>query len=357
MSSRPPSAALRAAHKSTTFAAPSTPSDQNVASWSGDVQHDLATVVGEGRPPIDERAHVVRLGRFEPAHAERAHVARQVGPALPGGGHRDGRAGQRVLADLGRHRDRIEGCEPLEVFGHPRRPHRDVDLIGAGVGVPADRVDDLFVGSGQDARADALGEGTELLAQALVGVREPHVDRAHDRRRDRGRRRSQCSASTPRLRAKSSGEMNGHVPRVGVLGGDAQRALLAAAADPDRQFGLHGLRVAPRLGQREVLTLEVRHFLAQEQPDALHRFFEDVEPLAGRRERDAVGLVLVERPAGTEPEVGATATQVVDRRDRVREHRRVPVAGAVDERAASHPGRFAGERGVRRDRFEALQSR
>ena len=82
---------------------------------------------------------------------------------------------------------------------------------------------------------------------------------------------------------------------------------------------------------------EVRDLVAQQAPDRLDRLLEQVEPLAGRRERDAVGGVLVERPAGAEAEVGPAAGEVVDRGDGVGEHGRVPVAGAVDERPAPAP--------------------
>ena len=46
------------------------------------VQHDLATIVGHRREPVDEPAHVVRLGRLEPADAERALTLREVRPRL-----------------------------------------------------------------------------------------------------------------------------------------------------------------------------------------------------------------------------------------------------------------------------------
>ena len=103
-----------------------------------------------------------------------------------------------------------------------------------------------------------------------------------------------------------------------------------------------------------MLAREVGDLLAQQAADRLDRLLEEVEPLAGRRERDAVGGVLVERPPGAEPEVGPPAGQVVDRGDGVGQHGGVPVAGAVDERPDPHPGGVAGEGGVAGDGLVAL---
>ena len=48
------------------------------------------------------------------------------------------------------------------------RAQGDVDLIGAGLDVLADAVDDLLVAAGEHSRGDVLGERAELRLQALV---------------------------------------------------------------------------------------------------------------------------------------------------------------------------------------------
>ena len=68
-----------------------------------------------------------------------------------------------------------------------------------------------------------------------------------------------------------------HVPTVGVLRGDLQRALLAAAADPDRQLGLHRARLVAGVGQREVVAGEVGDVVVQQAAQALDAFLELVE--------------------------------------------------------------------------------
>ena len=93
--------------------------------------------------------------------------------------------------------------------------------------------------------------------------------------------------------------------------------------------------------QLEVAALEVGHVLPEEEAHALDGLLEDVEALAHGREGDAVGGVLVERPARAETEVGPAAAQVVDRGDGVGEHGGVPVAGAVHQRAAPDPAGVA----------------
>ena len=60
------------------------------------------------------------------------------------------------------------------------------------------------------------------------------------------------------------------VPTVGVLRGDAQRDLLAAAPDPDRQARLRGLGLALRVVQCEELAFERGPILREEAAHALH---------------------------------------------------------------------------------------
>ena len=72
------------------------------------------------------------------------------------------------------------------------------------------------------------------------------------------------------------------VGRVGVLGRDAQRHLLAAAADPDRRELLDRLRVAVRAVEVEVLAVERDRLLG---PQPLHDLERLLEDRAGARRR------------------------------------------------------------------------
>ena len=65
--------------------------------------------------------------------------------------------------------------------------------------------------------------------------------------------------------------------------------------------------------------------------------FELAQPLAGRAVGDAVDVVLLLQPAAAEAEHGAALGNLVERRDRVGEHGRVPVARGVHQRTALHP--------------------
>ena len=144
-----------------------------------------------------------------------------------------------------------------------------------------------------------------------------------------------------------------HVPPVGVLRDEAQRHLLAAAADPDREPGLHGFRFALRVGEREELAREVGAFLAQQAAHAHETLFEDAQPSSRARERDAVRVVFELGPARAQPESDPARGELVECGHRVREHRGVAVPGAVDEAAAPHAVRVRRERGVAHERFEA----
>src|SRR5581483_5843392 len=353
---RPPSAALRSAHRSTTSRAPDTPSDQNVASCSGvyrttserpsgKVGHRLTndrTRYGSGdSSPPTQNGHA-SCGRF--GRCWRDATTATVAP-LSASSRMSGRI-------IGRGSRKDQRREALQVLGQPRGAHRDVDLVGARLRVAADRVDDLVVGTGEHPGPDAVDDRAELRAQAVLAERQPDVDRAPDRRRVAPGIVAVAGEHLP-LAGQLVGGDERYVPAVGVACRDAQRALLATAADPDRQLALHRLRLAVGVAQREVFALEVHGVLAQQQADAPHGFFEDVEPDAVGRERDAVRLVLVERPAGAETELRATAAQMVDGGDRVGEHGGVPVAGAVDERSAADAARVAGERSVRGDGLQA----
>src|SRR5438876_666168 len=89
---------------------------------------------------------------------------------------------------------------------------------------------------------------------------------------------------------------------VGVLRLDAQRHLLATAADPDLRELLDRLRVAVRAVERQVLALEGDGLLRPQPLQHLERLVEDLQPRACARIRDAVRLVLALVPARADAE-------------------------------------------------------
>ena len=91
------------------------------------------------------------------------------------------------------------------------------------------------------------------------------------------------------------------VPAVGVLGGDAQRALLTGAADPDREPLLDRVGQAGGVDGAEVLTLVGRAVLGQEAADQRERLLELVEAPADRREVVPEGLGLLVVPPAPRP--------------------------------------------------------
>ena len=121
------------------------------------------------------------------------------------------------------------------------------------------------------------------------------------------------------------------VPTVGVLGGDLQRSLLAAATDPDRQLGLHGPGLVAGVRQREVLAREVGDVVVQQAAEALDALLELVEANLRDWELDAVGVVLDLRPPCADPHLGAAARQQIDGRDRLGQHRGMAIADRVDQ--------------------------
>src|SRR5262249_46487918 len=86
--------------------------------------------------------------------------------------------------------------------------------------------------------------------------------------------------------------------------------------------------------------------------DDADRLFELVEAIADREEGNAVRAELGLVPAGAEAALHATSAHVIDRREGLRQHRRVPVADTVDEAAHADVARLTGEGRVRRDGVE-----
>src|SRR6185436_5974105 len=142
------------------------------------------------------------------------------------------------------------------------------------------------------------------------------------------------------------------VPHVGVARRGAQRLLLSAAADHDRQAFLHGSRVQHRVLERVVLPL-VRHALAVEQrADDLRSLREPARALAGRSEIDPVGLVLRLIPYGPDPTDRAAVRDLIQRRGDVRDDGRMAIGDARHHRPEANALRDRGESREDRPGFE-----
>ena len=178
--------------------------------------------------------------------------------------------------------------------------------------------------------AHPLGQLPELGDEGVIVLAQPHVDGGADLRWVApdgaavvGQHRTLVGDGLRRH--------EGHVPPVGVLGGDPQRSLLAAAPDPDRELGLDRLGLAAGLGELHVGAVEVRHLLAQQPADRLDGLLEEIQALAGvphfetavASVKDKVPLLVV-----TRSEKGAIAVSGEERAEVGAE----PVA-AVDERS------------------------
>src|SRR5438270_13175925 len=143
---------------------------------------------------------------------------------------------------------------PLEALGLPRGPQGDVDLVGAGVDVAPDLVACLLVAARQGRIAEEVGQPVELDDEVLVLPRQGDVDRALDL----GRVASHVLAVAEEhlaLAGELVGRHERRVPPVRPLGDGAQRLALAAAADPDRELGLHRAGLARGVTELEVLTV------------------------------------------------------------------------------------------------------
>ncbi len=168
----------------------------------------------------------------------------------------------------------------------------------------------------------------------------PAHDRArHERERERlapGGARRLVDPLAPLPAFLRRGE--GRVVLVGVAHGGADGARLRRAADdeprPGRRLRPHALVGVPVPRHDLELPLQLVH------------------PLADRREREPVGLVLGRVPAGAHAELDAPAGDLLRRHDGLGEHRRRPEGDRRDERAEPDPLRPRRERRDRRPRVE-----
>src|SRR5260370_42031171 len=93
------------------------------------------------------------------------------------------------------------------------------------------------------------------------------------------------------------------VPAISQLSNNLENRLLSLPADPYLRRLLHRLRVALRLGDRKVSSLEARLLLSPHQPYNLQRLAQLSGPLANRGKRDAIRLVLRPIPSRTQPQL------------------------------------------------------
>ena len=122
---------------------------------------------------------------------------------------------------------------------------------------------------------------------------------------------------------------------VGVLGNHAERLLLAAAADHDRNARDRG-RLVDRFFDFVVFAGEARAFPAKHRHDDLQGFLEFLEALREGAEPKPQRVVFLLEPPRTDPQRGSSARDVVEGRDRLREERRVPVGVARNQCRKAH---------------------
>ena len=177
---------------------------------------------------------------------------------------------------------------------------------------------------------------------------------------DEGRRqlrhldRGRIAADRLAVRAEHGGlvrhrvDVADDVAGIGVLRNEPQGAALAAAADEDRHVFLERPRVADRLRHVDDPALVRGRALAPQQWQELERVLQEGVALVGRRERPAVGRVLVGVPREPETAERAAAREHVERRDDLAEVGDVPERDAGDQRAEPHT--FGDSREIRERR-------
>ena len=198
-----------------------------------------------------------------------------------------------------------------------------------------------------------LLDGRRSLAVARLG-RADHARRAEVRHGDGGR-------IAPLGRAvlvkdcelvADPVDVAQEIARVGVPGDQSQRALLAGAADEDRNALLQWARVTGRLLNHDRPPLEARGARPPHQRQELKRVLEPVGALAERRELPPVQPVLALEPGRPEPAHRAPTGHDVEGRDHFRQVSDVPVGDPGDERAQPDPLGHAGEVAERRVALE-----
>ena len=145
--------------------------------------------------------------------------------------------------------------------------------------------------------------------------------------------------------------MAGHVPLVGVAGDDPQHLGFRAADDDRRMRTLDRFGFAEGVLQRVEPTIETHRLLGPQPADHRQCLVKHRDTCSGAGEFDAVPAVLGLVPSGADPEIEASAGDVVDGDRHLRQDRRVAVGDAGDH--AAHP-RVADHHGHRRQSGPAL---
>ena len=145
--------------------------------------------------------------------------------------------------------------------------------------------------------------------------------------------------------------LRGQVRLVRVLGDHAECLLLARAADHDRDLRQRGRRV-DRVAHLVVLAVEAHLLVAQHRYDDLQRLLELLEPVGEGAELVAEGVVLEFEPARSDAERRPATRDVVERRDGLREQRRVTVGVAGHQRREPDLLGVLGQRGQHRVALE-----
>ena len=124
------------------------------------------------------------------------------------------------------------------------------------------------------------------------------------------------------------------IPSIGELGDQLQHHFFAGASDRDRRMRLlHRLGIAERFLDRIVTSLERRALLGEHRLHDVQAFLEHLEPRAHRRELVAVSLILLVHPSRAVADFETAVADMIDRRQRLRQQRRIAIRVADDHGA------------------------
>ena len=278
---------------------------------------------GDKRRAFEPGGRQHRLRRKKIRHVGRAALGDHSARASTGG---SGVVGRRENASSARSRGMMSVATRSisSAFARRRQDHAEV-----AEAKPSMRPDERFepVGRGQDLGRIGPGRATDRVrvAAELATGRIDDPDLVGHRQRHAVRR--------------GAGDRRERVPLVCVAGGQPEHPR-AVGGDQQRDP-----RLLERLrAERGVVELVIgpphgRPVVALEAVDDLDGLLESVDPLAGRREPDAVAPMLVGVPAGSEPEDQPPTADVVHGHRLLEQHRRVAERVARDEHTEPDPAR------------------
>ena len=216
----------------------------------------------------------------------------------------------------------------------------DDEFVDAGVDIGLDGVEDVVFGAAEDG---ATGGAGLVEAGLVLGLDEEGAGAALDF----GGIAADVLAVVVEDVVLVGEDFGGapDVPFVGVLGGDAEGAFFAAAADHEGEGSLDGLGFEGGVDELVVSAGEVGFLVAEEFGDELAGFFEAVEAFFEGEEGDAVGAVLVFLPGRAEAEGEAAAGDDVEFGGHFGDDGWVSVGVAGDEVSDADSGDADGECG------------